>query len=142
MILKNIYGPLVFCCDMETLSAFVKTVTLRFVHSQMPILNNISHERLLRMLNENINYVSKFPAVDMLRLLPNPSPAYMDARDLFDILKRGHSGHLTNIRPIHHVTNEANFLDTWRTNWCIFIRLKSKNSHSHFLWRGTLSAWQ
>ena len=38
---------------------------------------------------------------------------YMDARDLFDVVKLGHSGYLTNMRSIH-LTNEANFLDTWR----------------------------
>ena len=113
LVLKNLYSPLVFCFKLETLSAFIATVTNRFIHTQMPLLNNMPSDRLFRKLLENIQFVSQFPASKMLKIPPTSNLSYMDSRDLFDIVKPGHSHFLTNMRPIH-ITNEMNFLDTWR----------------------------
>ena len=146
LVLKNLYSPLVFCCNLETLSAFFGTITNRFIHVQMPILNNMPLDRLHRKLIENIKFVSQFPANNMLRILPNNNLFYMDARDLFDVVKVGQSGYLTIMRPIH-ITNEMNFLDTWRRTLFNFvhelvnihnfekqnIRIRSACNVAHFL---------
>ena len=146
LLLKNLYCPLVFCCNLETLSAFIGTVTNRFIHIQMPILNNMPADRLQRKLLENIKFVSQFPANNMLRIPPANNLCYMDSRDLFDVVKNGHSGFLTTMRPIH-ITNEINFLDTWRRILFNFvhelvnihnfekqnIRIRSACNVAHFL---------
>ncbi|WBR61462.1 hypothetical protein [Drosophila suzukii associated hytrosavirus 1] len=113
LVLKNVYGPLFFCSTPQTLVAFISMVTNRFIHQQMPVLNNMPQDRLYAKLMENINFVTQFPAHRMIQYQPSSFLSYMDARDLFDVVKLGHSGYITNMRSAH-ITNEANFLDTWR----------------------------
>lgn len=113
LVVQNIYGPLFFCSSTQTLSGFVGTVTNRFIHEQMPVLNNMPADRLQRKLKDNIAFVSQFPAHRMIQYQSTSNLCYLDARDLFDVVKLGHSGYVTNMRSAH-ITNEANFLDIWR----------------------------
>lgn len=113
LVLKYIFSPLVFCSSLNAMSIFLQTVTNRFIHQQMPVLNNIPGDRLLRHLRDNIKFISQFPAQRMIQFQSSSDFFYMDARDLFDVVKLGNSGYLTNMRSLH-LTNEANFLDTWR----------------------------
>lgn len=112
-VIRNIFGPLVFCASIETLSLFFGSVTNRFIHDQMPILNNMSVDQLLCKLEENIKFITKYPAFNMIQYHPVNNMLYMDARDLFDVVHTGHARNLTNMRYVH-ITNESNFLDTWR----------------------------
>lgn len=112
-ILKNIYGPLVFCSSIESLSMFLGTVTNRFLHQQMPLLNNIPADRLYKKLVENIQFIKQFPAQRMIEIQPNNNLYYIDARDLFDVVKQKNSDFITNMRSVH-LTSESNFIDTWR----------------------------
>lgn len=147
LVMRTLFGPLVFCSSIESVVAFVGTITNRFIHQQMPLLNNIPNDRLCRKLLENVKFIiRKFPAVNMVNLQPNPNLIYMDSRDLYDVLKVGHSGFITNLRPIH-VANETTFLNTWRIILFNFvqelvnihpfktqnIRIRSSCSASHFI---------
>lgn len=113
LVLKNMMGPLAFCSSLDTLSSFVASVTKRFIYEQMPVINNMSADKLVVKLLENAKFISKMPAQQMVQYHVTNSLFYMDARDLFDIVRLGQSGNLTNMRYVH-LTNEANFLDTWR----------------------------
>lgn len=114
LIVKNLYGPLIFCSSIETLSKFFSMVTNRFIHQQMSIINNMTTDRVLRKINNNIAFIKQFPAQRMLQYQSDNSLFYLDARDLFDVVKVGRSSeYVTNMRTVH-LTNELNFLDTWR----------------------------
>lgn len=113
-LIRNIHGPLMFCSDIETLVKFIAKITNRFIHHQMPILNNMSNDRLTRKLNDNIKFISQFPALNMLNEPPNANLCYMDSRDLFDVVMIGrNSNNISSMRQIH-ITNDINFIDTWR----------------------------
>lgn len=113
LVIKNIYTPLSFLGDLTTFQNFFSSVTYDFVHRQMPILNNMTNERLMAALQENISFIQKLPAQRMLQYQSANSLFYVDGRDIFDIVKLGSNGAMTNLRLIHLV-NEANFIDTWR----------------------------
>lgn len=112
-VIKNIFCPLVFCASLETFSSFLENVTIRFFTQQLPLINNMSSDKLMKKLSENINFIEQSPAQRMVTCLPNNNIYYMDARDLFDVLKMGNSEFITNMRSVH-ISNELNFLDTWR----------------------------
>lgn len=146
LILKNCFGPLVYCISIEAFSLFFSSVTSRFIHDQMTVLNSLSTDILLHKLMENVKFIEKFPAQRMIQYHPTNSLVYMDARDLFDVVRLGQSNNLTNMRYVH-ITNEANFLDTWRRILFNFvheltyihsfekqsIRIKSSCDSVHFL---------
>lgn len=114
IVLKNLFGPLIFCASVRTLSNFLTAVTNRFIFRQMPIINNMPADRVMAKLLDNIKFIKQFPAQRMLQFQPSNSLFYMDARDLFDIVKLSrNSEYFTNMRTVH-LTNEINFLDTWR----------------------------
>lgn len=112
-ILNNIFGPLVFCSSEETFSNFLSTITNRFIHQQMPVLNNMTADSLLSLIEENIRFVSTLPAQKMMLHQRSSDLLYLDARDLFDIIKPKNTDFVTNMRTVH-LTNETTFLDTWR----------------------------
>lgn len=128
LVIKRMFGPLVFCSSPQTLNMFFGTVTQRFMHEQMPVLNNIAPTRLMRKIVTNIRFIKQFPAQRMLQHQATNNLFYLDARDLFDIVKLGHSGFITNMRTIH-LTNENNFLDTWRRILFNFVH-ELTNIHS------------
>lgn len=145
-IIENIFGPLVFCANVDTFSNFLGTVTNRFIHQQMPILNNMSTDSLVTLIRDNIKFISTFPAQKMMLHQKSSDLLYLDARDLFDIIKPRNVDFVTNMRTVH-LTNETNFLDTWRrllfnfvhelTNIHTFdkqgIRVRSSCSVTHFI---------
>lgn len=112
-VLQQLYGPLFFCSSTCSLVGMIRNITTRFFFQQMPRINNIHCDKLLRKLSEDITFISGYPAVKMLQPYPSGNLCFMDARDLYDFVKLGHSEYITNMRPVH-ITNEATFLDTWR----------------------------
>lgn len=120
-VIKNLFGPLLFCSDPDTLVSFFGNITKRFILEQMPILNSVSPEILMKQLKMNIEFIGRNPAVKMIKCQPYNNLYYMDARDLFDVVMTGRSGCITNMRLVH-LSKEANFLDTWRRILFNFLR--------------------
>lgn len=113
IVIKNIFTPLTYLVDLPTFQGFFSSVTFDFIHRMMPIINDISDQQLFTAFRDNINFIAKLPAQRMIQHHSSNNLLYMDGRDLFDIVKLGQYGDITNLRLLH-IVNEANFIDTWR----------------------------
>lgn len=145
-MMKNIQGPLTFCSSLSSLIGFISRVTNKFIHEQMPILNNISPDALYQKIIQNIEYIEKLPAYRMIQPQLDFNLYYIDARDLFDIVLTPNTDYITYMRLIH-LSSESNFLDTWRRILFNFIhelvnihnfdknsiRIKSSCNIHHFI---------
>jgi hypothetical protein len=122
--LRQISGPFAFLSTKSSFLDFLEMTTFRFFNETMPLINNLHEDDIMTRIDECVKFLSQAPAKRMLELRPSNSGGdllYMDARDIFDVIKlKTSSPYVTHLRPIH-LTNEANFIDTWRRNLINFV---------------------